>query len=52
MIRAPNHSSGIKFEDDPQKVPEYYRKIVGIKGYYRAMKALQSLSIKYLKKTE
>jgi hypothetical protein len=47
MIGAPRYSSGINFENDPQKVPKQYRDMVGIKAYYRAMKELQSLSIKH-----
>jgi lysophospholipase L1-like esterase len=46
-IAAPRHSSGINFENDPQKVPKQYKDMVGIKAYYRAMKELQSLSIKH-----
>ena len=47
VVGAPRHSSGINFENDPQKVPKQYRNMVGIKAYYRAMKELQALSIKY-----
>ena len=46
-ISAPRHSSGINFENDPQKVPKQYRNMVGIKAYYEAMQELQSLSIEY-----
>ena len=46
-VRAPRHSSGINYENDPQKVPKQYRDMVGIKAYYWAMKELQSLRIKH-----
>jgi hypothetical protein len=47
MVWAPRHSVGINFEDDPEKLPKQYKDMVGIKAYYRAMKELQSLSIKH-----
>jgi len=47
MIRAPRRSNGIHFENDLQKISEQYRDMVGIRAYYRAMKELQSLSIKH-----
>jgi len=47
VIEAPRHSSGINYENDPQKVPIQYRNMVGIEAYYGAMKELQSLSLKH-----
>ena len=47
VVGAQRHSSGINFENDPQKVPKQYRDMVGSKAYYEAMQELQSLSIKH-----
>jgi lysophospholipase L1-like esterase len=47
LIRSPRHSSGINYEGNPEKVPEQYRDMVGIKAYYRAMEELKTLSIKH-----
>ena len=48
-ITAPRRSGFIRGgrERDPQKVPERYRNMVGLKAYRRAMEELQSLSTKY-----
>jgi hypothetical protein len=47
VVGAPRHSSGINFENDPQKVPKQYRNMVGMKAYYEAMQELKSLSIEH-----
>ena len=44
MIRAPKNKKGRGFESDPRKVPEFYREMVGIEGYRKAMTRLQALS--------
>jgi lysophospholipase L1-like esterase len=46
-IRAPRNFSDPKFAFDPQKAPKQYRDMVGIRAYNKAMKELQSLSIKH-----
>lgn len=47
-IKAPRHSNrGFGFENDPTKVPEQYKNMIGFEAYYKAMKELQSLSLRY-----
>jgi len=46
LVPAPHHAFERRFENDPDRVPDEYKDMVGKDAYYRAMKELKALSLK------
>ena len=47
FIRSPRHISQHRFENDPDRVPDKYKTLVGEGAYFLAMKQLKSLSLEH-----
>lgn len=47
LVPAPHRSFERRFENDPDRVPDEYKDMVGKDAYYRAMKELKALSLEH-----
>jgi len=47
LVPAPHHNFERRFENDPDRVSDEYKDMVGKEAYYRAMKELKALSLEH-----